>query len=108
MALRTGWHHRHARANRLLFGTGQTELFALSEGGVEQWTAEKPAEHFRFGAATNAVVAGIAERTVHVYDQQSGERTYTYDVEAEHVGRVAATPDRVIVGDANGLYALDG
>jgi outer membrane protein assembly factor BamB len=90
-----------------LFGSDERHLFALSTDGTELWSVEKPIEHFNFDAATDSLVAGSTEGTVHVYEAASGRQAYTVSVDGRHASGMAATTDRVLVADENRLYALE-
>lgn len=98
-----------AWSSEFLFGTAEeTRLFALSKAGEVQWTGELPDEGFRLDAATDAVVGGITEGRVHVFDQADGSERYTFRTETDHATGIAATTDRLIVGGETRLYGLSG
>lgn len=93
----------------VLFGDGRDALFALTVAGEERWTVpEKPAEHFSLAAATEGVVAGSTEGTVHAYDAATGDPAYTFSVDSRHARGLGATADRLLVAGESTLYALAG
>jgi len=46
------------------------------------------------------------EDGIHAFDKADGAERHTFRVEADDATPVAATTDRLIVGDETGLYGL--
>jgi len=103
---RGGWLGAHRSG--LLFGADDSRCYALRTDGNEQWTASIPADYFDLEAATETLVAGTAEETVHAYDQADGTRAYSAEFPEGHSIGLAATRDRFVMATESGLYALRG